>query len=517
MRRILAASLLCLATLAQADFTLTILHTNDCHARVEATMIKGKSYGGYARMATFVKERMAKDKNPILLSAGDVFQGTMYFNVYEGLADLAFMNSFGYTAMALGNHEFDKGPATLSRFIKHANFPVLCANADFSKEPELRDKVKPSTVVTIGKQRIGLVGAVTEDLPSISSPGENIAMKDLVTSVQAEVDKLTKEGIDKIVLVTHCGYEVDTGTLVSKVKGIDVIVGGHSHSLLGQFENPDFPKSLGPYPTVSKGPDGNTVLIVQAWEWGKVIGRLEVKFDDKGKVKSWSKEQPRILDETVPEDPVAASFVAALQKPILAAANEVVGQTDQGIVQGGNRTSESPMGNVIADAQLEYTKKAGSDFAMMNGGGIRATIEPGPITFAEAVAVQPFNNTLTLLDLTGDEIRQTLEIGVKTLPEGSGALVHVSAGCSYEVDLSKPGGSRITKVQVNGAPLDPARTYTVVLNTFMANGGDGHTVLKGAKGKRIDTGLLDIDAFVSYLKAHRPTEMKDEGRIVISK
>lgn len=515
MRRFATAALLLLAALARADFTLTILHTNDCHARVEPTKIGGKSYGGYPRMATYVAERMRTDPNPILLSAGDVFQGTLYFNVYEGLADLAFMNLMGYTAMALGNHEFDKGPKTLAQFVAAAKFPILCANMDFSKEPELAGKVKPSTVVQIGGERVGIVGAVTDDLLSISSPGPNVAMKPLVASIQAEVDRLAADGITKIVLLTHCGYDVDTGTLAKEVRGIDVIVGGHSHSLLGKFSDPNLSRTEGPYPTVVEGRDRSKVLVVQAWDWGKVVGRLQVVFDDRGVVKSWSDDQPKILDESVPEDPVAAAIATAFRKPIEAVASEVVGLTEKGIDRLNNLGGESPVGNVIADAQLAYTQKAGAEFAFMNGGGVRASIDAGPITYAEAVAVQPFGNTLTLLELTGDEIRQALEWGVGKLPDASGALVHVSKSTSYEVDLTKPVGSRIGKVVLAGQPLDPKRTYRVVLNTFMANGGDGHEVLKNAKGRRVDLGFVDIDALVDYFRAHRPLEARQEGRIVI--
>lgn len=517
MRRLFLPLFLALVAFANAESTITILHTNDCHARVEPTTIRGKTYGGYARQATYLKQCLAHDKNPILLSAGDVFQGTLYFNVYEGLADLAFMNYIGYTAMAAGNHEFDKGPAVFAQFIRAAKFPVLCANVDFSADLDLNGLIKPSTVVEVGGHKVGIVGAVTDDLPSISSPGDKIKMKDLVASVQAEVDRLTKDGVKKIVLLTHCGYEVDVKTLAKEVKNIDVIVGGHSHSLLGKYDNPAFSRIDGPYPTVVKAADGSTVLVVQAWDWGKVVGRLEVTFDDEGRVKSWSDEPPKPMDETVPDDPVAAAMVAAFQKPILAVANEVVGETVNGIARLSNLGGESPMGNVIADAQLEFTRKAGAELALMNGGGIRASLEAGPITYGAAIATQPFANTLTILDLTGAELLAALEWGARPLPEASGALVHVSSNCSYTIDLAKPAGSRVSEVKVAGAPLDPARTYRVCLNTFMASGGDGHEGLKNAKGRRIDTGFVDIDALVAYFRAHRPTEGKVEGRIVIKR
>lgn len=516
MRRTVALLLvLAPSALFAADFTVTILHTNDIHARVEPNKIKQSTYGGYPRNTTLIKGFMKTDPNPILLSAGDVFQGTLYFNVYEGLADLAFMNRLGYTAMALGNHEFDKGPKAIGTFARLATFPLLAANLDVSSEPELKDWVKPSIVTTVGGEKIGIVGVITPDLPSISSPGPNVKMLDTFKSLQSEVDRLGSEGIDKIILLSHSGYDLEQ-EFAAKIKGIDVVVGGHSHTMLGNVGVPDLPKGLGPYPTVVKNADGNTSLVVQAWQWGQVLGRLQVTFDEKGAVKDWSKTPPVVVGPDVKDDPEAATMLSAFQRPVAAVANEVIGATETGLgLDGSARTGENTMANAICDAQLAKTKSMGATICFMNAGGVRASLEPGEITYGEAVTVQPFNNTLVLLDLTGDEIRKTLEFGSGGAADGSGGLIHVSANSSYTVDASKPQGQRVVKITIDGEPLDPKKTYKVVLNSFLAGGGDGHEVLKNAPGARVDTGFLDIEAFTDYIKAHNPLNGKKESRIVV--
>ncbi|HRF59626.1 MAG TPA: bifunctional metallophosphatase/5'-nucleotidase [Fimbriimonadaceae bacterium] len=516
MRRTLAL-LACLAPTAlfAADFTLTILHTNDVHARVEPNKIKQSTYGGYPRNTTLIKQFMKSDPNPILLSAGDVFQGTLYFNVYEGLADLAFMNRLGYTAMVVGNHEFDKGPKAIGNFARLANFPLLAANLDVAAEPELKDWIKPSIVTTVGGQKIGIVGVITPDLPSISSPGPNIRMLDTFQSVQTEVDRLGKEGVDKIILLSHSGYELEQ-EFAAKIKGVDVVVGGHSHTLLGDLGIADLPAGRGPYPTVVKNADGNTALVVQAWQWGQVLGRIQVTFDDMGAVKDWSKTPPVVVGPEVKDDPEAATMLSAFQKPVAAVSNEVIGATETGLgLDGSARTGENTMANAICDAQLAKTKTMGAVVCFMNAGGVRASMEPGEITYGEAVTVQPFNNTLVLLELTGEEIQKTLEFGSKGAADGSGGLIHLSANSSYTIDASRPEGSRVVKVTIDGLPLDLKKTYKIVLNSFLAGGGDGHEVLKNAKGSRLDTGFLDIEAFAEYIKGHNPLNGKKEGRIVV--
>ncbi len=423
------------------------------------------------------------------------------------------MNYQGYQAMAVGNHEFDDGPAALAKFVDKATFPVLAANIDVSAEPLLKDRIKPYAILSVGGEKVGVVGAVTPDLPLISSPGENVKMLDVMNSIQASVDALKGQGINKIFLVSHLGYTLEQ-EVAAKVSGLDVIVGGHSHTLLGTFDNKDFPASEGPYPTVVNNPDGNKTLLVASWEWGKVLGRIQVKFDDAGAVQSWE-GNPIPVTADIAEDDTAKRMVNTLTVPIAALRRQVVGNAPQGLNGSRElvRKRESGMANVLADAALAAAQQAGADLALVNGGGVRASIDAGPITFDEAITVQPFGNTLTIVDLTGAKIRQALEHGVATWSENKGQFLHVSKGMSYTFDLSKPAGSRVTAVTLNGQPLDDAKTYKVATNNFTASGGDGFTAFEGAP--RLDTGTLDIDVLVNYLKANPNLTAEPEGRIVV--
>ena len=485
------------------NFTLTILHANDLHAHVEPTKIQEKFYGGYARLATLVQKYRASDTNVLVLNGGDTFQGTLYFNVYEGLADLAFMNVVGFDAAATGNHEFDRGPGPLGRFASLAKFPILAANLDVSAEPALAGRIKAFTVLRVHGQKIGVVGAVTPVLPDITSPGPNLRMLDLASSCQNAIDTLRAEGIDKILMVTHVGYEEELD-LARKLRGVDVIIGGHSHTLLGDLKVDGFASSSGPYPTVVRNADGDTALVVQAYEWGKVLGRIKVEFDSAGRVARWTDAAPILVDESIAEDLTIKTIVTALQKPIAEVANQVIGGSANGVSRTRTANGESPMGTLIADSMLEAMRAQGAVLACANAGGVRASFEPGTITYGLAISVQPFNNTLVLLDLSGAELITAIEHGVRS----GGGMLLMSSASSYRVDGTKPPGQQVLDVVIAGEKLDPAKTYRVGFNSFTAGGGDAHQTLKNAKGKRTDTGILDIDAFIDYLKKHSPLEAK---------
>lgn len=502
-----------LGSASAAPLTVTVLHTDDLHGHLDPVKVGENMYGGYARQTTLLRKFSTEDPNPLVLSGGDTFQGTLYYNVYKGLADVLFMNWQGYHAMAVGNHEFDDGPAALAAFAQKAKFPVLATNIDVSAEPLLRDLIKPYAVLEVGGQKVGVIGAVTPDLPLISSPGPNVKMLELMRSLQNSADALKAQGIDKVFLVSHLGYALEQ-EVAKTVSGIDVIVGGHSHTLLGTFDNKDFPKSEGPYPTIVQNPDGNRSLLVAAWEWGKVLGRLKVTFDDAGAVQSWE-GNPVPVTADIAEDDTSRRMVATLSVPIASLRQQVVANaaTPLNGAREVVRRRESTMANVLADAALAAAQNAGAELALVNGGGVRASIDAGPVTFEEAITVQPFGNTLTVVDLTGAQIKAALEHGVATWSENKGQFLHVSKGMSYTFDLSRPAGSRVSAVTLNGQPLDDAKTYKVAMNNFMAGGGDGFTMFAAAP--KLQTGVLDVDILVNYLRANPTLSAQNEGRIVI--
>ncbi len=509
MRFLTAASLLIVAASAFGDkpITITLLHSNDLHAHMEATRIKGADFGGYARQATIIKRARLTEPNVLLLSGGDTFQGTMFFNTYVGLADLAFMNQVHYNAMAVGNHEFDRGPKTLGNFIAHANFPVLSANLDVSGEPALRKRIHASAVITVGGEKFGVVGATTPTVTNISSPGPTVKLKDLHDSVQTEVDALRKQGIHKIFLVTHIGYLEDQA-LVKTLHGVSAVVGGHSHTPLGTPDLPGWPKSQGEYPTVVKNADGFDVPIVQSWEWGKVFGHITLEFDANGHVTKWSNAKAIVVDASIPEDPSVKAMVASFKKPILALESKPVGKASVEIPKESASGGDSAMADVIADAMLAATAKMGAQAAFINSGGVRGGLEPGNITYGNLLSIEPFGNTLVVLDLSGAELTAAIEEGI-----GTGGQLNPSSGTSYTFDKSQPAGSRVTDIVVAGSPLDPTKTYHVTLLNFTANGGDAHAILKAAAGKRLETGLIDLDGLIDYVKANSPLKPSSSDRV----
>jgi 5'-nucleotidase/UDP-sugar diphosphatase len=291
---------------------------------------------------------------------------------------------------------------------------------------------------------------------------------------------------------------------------VDVVVGGHSHTLLGKFDDANLPVGSGAYPTVVQNASSQTALVVQAWQWGILLGKLEVTFDAEGNVTRWSGSPIPVAESIVP-DPLMESVILAFRRPIDSLAKAVIGvaETDLPTARGG----ESVMGNFIADAQLEACKKMGAELALMNAGGVRASLQPGEVTYGDLIMVQPFGNTLVLIELTGQEIKAALEHGVRQMPGGTGGMLYVSKGTSYTVDSSKPAGSRVVDVDINGEKMDLSKTYKVVVNSFIAAGGDAHTVIQQAKGSRVDTGLVDLDALIDYFKSQTPVKRVLEGRI----
>ncbi len=260
------------AVSADEPITVTLLHTNDTHANIQPCMstCSNQNLGGVARRYTAIQQVKAEGGNVLLVDAGDYFQGTLFFNYWQGQEASHFMNALGYQAAAIGNHEFDSGPPALARYIDDAEFPVLGANIDASAQVSLTGMIEPYTIITVGGQQIGVFGVTTPDTTFISSPGPDVTFDDVTTTAQATVAALQGMGVNKIVALTHIGYDLDLD-LAAAVSGIDVIVGGHSHTPLGPM-----PNAVGDYPTMVSSPAGEAVLVVSAWEWGKYLGRLDV-------------------------------------------------------------------------------------------------------------------------------------------------------------------------------------------------------------------------------------------------
>jgi len=233
------------ASQSLADTSMTILHTNDFHSRVEPISkydsgcsaednAEGKCFGGYARMVTAVAEARKRNPDALLVDGGDQFQGSLFYTYYKGAVAAEIMNALQYDGMTVGNHEFDDGPEVLRGFMDKVEFPVLMSNADVSKEPALANKLMKSTVIEKAGQKIGLIGLTPENTAELASPGKAITFSDPVEAVRGEVAVLSEAGVNIIVVLSHSGYRTDL-RVAEEVEGVDVIVGGHSNTLLSKM------------------------------------------------------------------------------------------------------------------------------------------------------------------------------------------------------------------------------------------------------------------------------------------
>lgn len=508
-----AAALAVTAGMAAADYTLTILHTNDFHARFEPiskydsgcsedSNAEGKCFGGSARLVTALADARARSNNSILVDGGDQFQGTLFYTYYKGKLAAEMMNKLGYDGMTVGNHEFDDGPEVLRGFMDAVDFPVLMSNADFSGEELLADKLLKSTVIERGGEKIGLIGLTPQDTDELASPGPNVIFTDPSEAVQGEVDKLTEMGVNKIIVLSHSGYGVDQ-KVAANTTGVDVIVGGHTNTLLSNTSD----RAEGPYPTMV----GNTA-IVSAYAYGKFLGELNVTFNDAGEIVEAAGE-PIIMDAAVAEDEATKARIAEAAAPLDEIRNRVVAEAAEAIdgERGSCRAAECTMGNLIADAMLDRVKDQGVQIAIQNGGGIRASIDAGEVTMGEVLTVLPFQNTLSTFQVTGETIVAALENGVSQHEEGAGRFPQV-AGMSYAFDASKESGSRVSDVMVGGEPIDMGKLYSVVSNNYVRNGGDGYKMFRDAQNA-YDFGPDLADVTAEYLAAKGPFKPYLDGRI----
>lgn len=515
MKRFLSATAALAVTtgMAAAEYNLTILHTNDFHARFEPISrfdsgcsaeddAEGKCFGGSARLVTAIADARARSDNSILVDGGDQFQGTLFYTYYKGALAAEMMNKMGYDAMTVGNHEFDDGPEVLRGFIDAVDFPVLMSNADVTREPLLAETLPKSVVIERGGERLGLIGLTPQDTDELASPGDNITFSDPVAAVQEQVDLLTADGVNKIIVLSHSGYGVDQ-RVAAETTGVDVIVGRHSNSLLSNT-NED---AVGPYPTMV----GDTA-IVQAYAFGKFLGELNVTFDDEGTLVR-AVGEPLIMDATVTADEATVARIVEAALPLDEIRNTVVADAAEAIVgeRDACRARECEMGNLIADAMLARVQDQGVEIALQNGGGIRASIDAGEVTKGEVLTVLPFQNTLSTFKVTGATIVAALENAVSQHEEGAGRFLQV-AGMSYAFDVSQPAGSRISDVMVGGAPIDLEKLYGVVSNDYVRNGGDGFDMFKTAQDA-YDFGPDLADVTAEYMAANAPYTPYLDGRI----
>ncbi|WP_049683219.1 bifunctional metallophosphatase/5'-nucleotidase [Peribacillus loiseleuriae] len=509
------------------------MHTNDTHAHLD----------NVAKRVTAVKEVRTKKPKALLIDAGDVFSGTLYFNEFKGQADLQFMNLMEYDLMTFGNHEFDLGSSpeghkALADFIKGAKFPFVSSNVDFTKDANLKGlfsdlissepekgKIYNGIIKEIDGEKVGFFGLTTAETADISSPGD-VKFKDYIEEANKAVKAFEGQGVNKIVAITHIGYDDNPVydndlELAAQVDGIDVIVGGHSHTQLNKPVVIDKDKN-----GIKKDP----TVIVQAYQYSDFLGTLDVEFDEKGKIVGQAGELIKVADKK--EDPEAAEMLKEYSSKIEEVKTKPTGATAVKALENPRtstdnpvssvRKNETPLGNLITDGMLEKAKDYNPEVVMafQNGGGIREAINAGPITVGEVIAVLPFGNTLATMRVTGAELKEAFEISFKPFPVENGGFLHVS-GAKVTFDSSKPAGQRVVSIKYKNADgtyteIKDSEAYTIATNAFTAKGGDGYDVFKKAyeEGRVTDLGLSDWENLAEHMKALENVNPEVEGRII---
>ncbi|KAK3789429.1 hypothetical protein RRG08_010622 [Elysia crispata] len=531
-----------LCVLPVAGYDLLILHTNDFHDRVEETnkysgscstknSEEGKCFGGVSRIKYMVDKQRSQSSNSILLDAGDQYQGTLWFYKFGGELLAHFMNLIGYDAMGLGNHEFDNNVVGLIPFVNNATFQVLSSNIDLSNTPALQGKIQRSAKFDIGGETIGVIGYTTTDTTYISDPG-NVKFTDELTAVQAEADKLMADGVNKIIAVGHQGFSHDRD-MASSLRGVDVIVGGHSNTFLYTGDAPSNEDPLGDYPFVTQtSATGETVLVVQDYAFGKYLGSLHVTFDNDGKVTNYH-GNPILLDASVPKDNATESVVQSYLPQIQALQQDSIGSTHVFLEGDAKvcRTRECNLGNFICDGILEQNLRHSDarywsdvSIAVVNSGGIRASINTGAITVGDAIKVQPFRNTIDIVELRGDSVLEILEhsasLWTEVEEELNGGFLQV-AGMRIVYDMSQAIGSRVIDVQMmcskcsipHFEPLNMTQIYQIVMNSYIADGGDTYTMIPTLTVRRHTIGNVDLDIFIEHIRQNSPVIQGLDGRI----
>nr|XP_040234815.2 apyrase-like [Anopheles coluzzii] len=499
-------------------FPLTIIHMNDLHARFAETSERSSKckaaeegdtcIAGIARVFHTVQELRKRHPNALFFNVGDNFQGTIWYNYHRWRVVARFIKLLHPDAMTLGNHEFDDGLKGLRPYLSalaKKDIQTVATNLIRSTDPF---PALPRSVTIKRKGRsIGIIGVIADKTHELSNT-ESITFSDSVAAVREEAAALKKRDVNIILVLSHCGLEVDKRIALEAGDDVDVIIGGHSHSFL--FPNASSKPHnqqdtiLGDYPVVVSNANGRKILIVQAYAYGKYVGRLTAYFDAQGEVQHWE-GFPVYLSNSVPQSPVALRILAPYRRQVEAYGATKIAQTTVDLVQATCRLGECSLGCLVADAIADYyTNHTFHPVAIVNAGNFRSPIPKGDITNEEAIGASPFSNTVDLLTLRGDALWQLVE---HSLVWDSVKRLNVAqvSGLRVVADLDRAPYGRVLSIDVRNLndgvsyePLNRTANYRVVTMSFIATGKDGFRWALERSERQI--GPLDSDTFIQYLK-----------------
>ncbi|MFC4799671.1 bifunctional metallophosphatase/5'-nucleotidase [Neobacillus sp. GCM10023253] len=494
----------------QSRIHVQLLGVNDFHGQLNVTReVNGRPVGRADYLAAYLKERKAKNKNTLIVHAGDMVGASApVSSLLQEEPSIDVLNQIGFDIGTLGNHEFDRGVKEMLRLIRGgfnqkseyfigAGFPYLCANVLNAKTNS--PILPPYKIMKIAGIPIGFIGVVTDDTPSMvdSNTVEGVKFIDEVTAINQAVTELKEQGVKAIVVLAHnAGKQssldaAGTGEIVDMAKRVDnevdVMFAGHSHSYLNTEV------------------DGK--LLIQAESYGTAFSDVDLEVDPVTKDIVRKKAEIVVTyHDSIKPDPERKSLIAKYETEVTSVMDEIVGTVAFDIVGNRNENGESALGNLIADSERSMMN---TDFAFINPGGIRADIQAGIVTYEQLLTILPFHHHLVKMTLSGDQIRQVLN---QQWQPGQVRMLQVS-GLRYTWNETKADSDKVVDMFMDdGALIQPEKTYTVTVTSYLANGGDHFTVFRSGTYKEI--GPIDVDSFKEYMKQfNQPILSFIDGRV----
>jgi 2',3'-cyclic-nucleotide 2'-phosphodiesterase (5'-nucleotidase family) len=392
--------------------------------------------------------------------------------------------------------------------LANLTFPIISANVH-SQNENMNKTIKPYHIFE--EHGLALIGVTTDETPSISNPDETTVFSDVVEAVQGAIDEIkSTTNITRIAAITHIGYEKDQ-ELAKATKGLQLIMGGHSHTLLGDMEDAE-----GKYPTIVDNEDGDEVFIVTAYRWGEYVGDIEVTYDAQGKIVAYH-GAPIHITNTTKQNQGLQTQIESWRGPFEEFAAEVLGNSEVELDQTTCQRQECLLGDFMADAMLAYRKNNTQDvdFAIINAGGIRATIDEGDITRGEVLTSFPFGNAIVQIEVDGKYLWEVLEGILTGVNVANGEEVtsffQVSTGIKVDYNPENNNGSKLVAVTIGDQPLDNSTKYQVVTLDFIAGGGDNFFT------PTTDFVTLDTqdEVLTQYIQAQTPVNIQLDKRIEV--
>ncbi|CAH0696760.1 unnamed protein product [Spodoptera exigua] len=531
---ILLVVLACSAAANEDLYELNIIHYNDFHAHFDEISPSGgvcqpdvePCIGGFARLYTAIQQARQVEPDSLLLNGGDTFQGTIWYNFLRWNVSQHFMNMLPHDAHVLGNHEFDHGVEGLVPYLEHLNAPMLGANVNTELEPTMTPYIKNHVIVERKNRKIGIIGVL---LQQFSAPIGQVKMEDELEAINREAAILTEAGVDIIVVLSHVGYTSDMWLAERVSPTVDIIVGGHSHTLLYTGPTPNGDTALGEYPTVVQQANGHRIPIVQASCYTRYLGNIKFYINAQGKVERWHGE-PVFLGSSIVKDERISELLEPWRVEVDAVGKEVLGESRVSLSRSRCSSEECNLGSWACDGFLEemIPHAQGSNWnnahvCLINTGGLRTHIIAGNVTTEALLMAMPFENYVQVYELEGKYLQEALEfsVGVNWSDSFSSGRMLQIGGMRNVIHASRPIGSRVSATVrcidcdvPRYLPLDPNATYRVLSQNYIGDGGGGYTMISENR-KNLQTWEIDYVMLQRYMRRQGVVTKDVDGRIQI--